>query len=68
MKVKIYFNDEYKLYEEAPQLDYIDVYRDMDNNREVGWVHILEQENLTYEEIKCLNNDNNIKAWEVIRN
>ena len=52
MKVKIYFNDEYKLYEEAPGIDYVDVYREMDKNRDICWVHILEQENLTYEEIK----------------
>ncbi|MBC7472796.1 MAG: hypothetical protein H7263_00785 [Candidatus Sericytochromatia bacterium] len=68
MRVKIYYKDEYKLYDESPNLDYIDVYRQLDSERDVCWVHILEQEKLSYEDVKLLNDNSNIKAWEVVRN
>ena len=67
MRLRIYFLDEYKLCNSLEQINCIDIYRELDKNREVCWIYSLEEESLSENQENSLNNDENIKSWEIIK-
>jgi hypothetical protein len=67
MRLKVYFHDEYKLCPSLELLNYTDVYRELDKNRDVCWIYLSEENSLSDSQAKALNHDENIKSWEIIR-
>ncbi len=66
MKLRIYIFDEYKLCNALELINYSDIYRELDKNRDVCWIYILDEQELSPVQVKALNHDENIKAWEII--
>jgi hypothetical protein len=66
MKLRIYILDEYQICNSLELLNYIDIYRELDKNRDVCWIYFLEEESLSYIQEKALNLDKNIKSWEIM--
>jgi len=67
MKIRIYLFDEYQLGSSLELLDYTDVYRELDKNRDVCWIYTLDQRELSREQENALNNDQNIKSWKIFK-
>jgi hypothetical protein len=67
MKLRIYFYDEYELCTSLELINYSEVYRELDKNRDVCWIYMVEAEELSKKQEDALNKDPNIKTWQIIK-
>jgi hypothetical protein len=67
MKLRIYFYDEYELCASLELINYNEVYRELDKNRDVCWIYLVEATELSKKQEDALNKDPNIKSWQIIK-